>query len=237
MNDPHVVALIYRIEHGPSVDYSRAETLDHKEAGFRIKVNDGQVRFEFKDHYATEEAAREVIEDYIRGWEFTAGLCRGPSYFKLRFDRAEIEDRKPTPGKVSLPGQTTRVSFTTSIPTLTVSPPRYPLPPSGIKITADVQTMWHRYMGYRQGREYLGNMAYFCLGILEEPEGRKEAAKRYEIERSVLGKIGHLTSKKGGTKARKAMGRIRDLTNQEHCFLEEAIKALIYRAAEKGPRS
>lgn len=98
MNDPHVVALIYQIEHGRSVDYSKAKLLDHEAAGFRIKVMEGSVRFEFKDHYATEEAGREVLEDYIREWEFVAGLRRGPNCFKLKFDRAEISDVRGEPG-------------------------------------------------------------------------------------------------------------------------------------------
>ena len=234
MNDPHVVALTYRIEHGPAVDFSRTERLDHKEAGFRIKVTDDQVRFEFKAHYATEEAAREVIEDYIRRWEFTAGLSRGPGYFKLRFDRAEIEDRKPTPGTVSLLGQPIRISFTTSVSAVTVSPARYPPPPSGVSLSADVETMYVAYTDYCQGRRSLVDMAYFCLDILQGPNGRKSAAEAYQISRKVLKRIQMLSSTRGGPQARKEIGRHQDLTDQERFFLEESTKAMIYRAAEKA---
>lgn len=234
MNDPHVVALTYRIEHGPSKDFSRTERLAHKESGFRIKVDDGQVRFEFKGHYATEEAAREVIEDYIRRWEFTAGLSRGPGYFKMRFDRAEIEDRKPTPGAVSLLGQPTRFSFTTSVATVTVSPSRYPPPPSEVSLSADVETMYVAYADFCQGRKSLVGMAYFCLDILQSPNGRKGAAEAYQISRKVLKRIQVLSSTRGGQQARKEIGRHQDLTDQERYFLEEATKAIIYRAAEKA---
>ena len=231
MYDPHVVALIYQIEHGRSVDYSTAKLLDHEAAGFRIKVKDGSVRFEFKDHYATKEAAREVLEDYIREWEFVAGLRRGPNCFKLKFDRAEIVDRKPTPGVVNISG-----TIRSGVPTLsaraTIMLRSYPPPPSAIKITPDVQTMWDRYMGYRQGREPLASMAYFCLDVLEHPEGKRAAAHKYQISSKLLAKIRQLSSTRGGQEARKASGRVRDLTNQEHRFLQEAIKALIYRAAE-----
>ena len=62
MNDPHVVALLYTIEHGQSVDYRKARPLGHEEAGFRVKITNQQTRFEFKEHYATEDAARKAIE-------------------------------------------------------------------------------------------------------------------------------------------------------------------------------
>ena len=147
MNDPHVAALIYKIEHGPSVDYRKAESIDHEEAEFRVKIANEEVRFEFKEHYATEDAARKAIEDYIRVWEFGAGLENGPSCFKLKFDQSQIEDRNPTPGAVSI-GTPIRFSFTVSEPTVTLSPACYPPPPSGLKITPDVQLMYDRYMDY-----------------------------------------------------------------------------------------
>ena len=96
MNDLHVVALFYRIEHGPSVDYSKAEPTDHEETGFSVKIENKQVCFEFKEHHPTEDAARKAIEDYIRVWEFNADLLEGPNSFKLKFDRSRIKDRNPT---------------------------------------------------------------------------------------------------------------------------------------------
>ena len=72
MNDRHVVALIYKIKHGPSVDYRKAESIDHEEAGFRVKIAKDQVRFEFKEHYATEDATREAIEPAFSIWCLTS---------------------------------------------------------------------------------------------------------------------------------------------------------------------
>ncbi len=138
MNDPHIAALIYKIEHGPSVDYCKAESIDHEEAGFRVKIAKDQVRFEFKEHYATEDAARKAIEDYIRVWEFGAGLENGPDYFKLKFDYARIEDRKPTPGVVIVHAHPVRFEVKVGEATGVVSPACYPPPPSGFEITLDV---------------------------------------------------------------------------------------------------
>ena len=233
MNDPHVAVLIYKIEHGDSIDYSKAKPLDHEEAGFRVKITNGQVCFKFKDHYASVDEAREVIGDYIRSWEFDAGLREGPNRFKLKFDQSQIEDRNPTPGAVSI-GTPIRFSFTVSEPTVTLSPACYPPPPSGVKLIPDVQTMYDRYMGYRQGREPLKTMAYFCLTILEKNNSRKVAAKTHGIKFEVLREIGRISTKNCCQQARKWSGTNNNLTAQDQRFLEEAIKAIIRRAAEKA---
>ena len=100
MNDPHVVALHYRIENGPDViDWSRTDPLDKEEPGFRAQAGNGWVRFEHKEHYPSGKAARSAVEaSHIPNWEFIAGLARGPNAFTLRFDRSEIVDRNPPPG-------------------------------------------------------------------------------------------------------------------------------------------
>ena len=50
----------------------------------------------------------------------------------------------------------------------------------------------------------------------------------------MLTKIGFLSSDKGGQQARKKSGTNNNLTAQDRRFLEEAIKAIIRRAAEKA---
>ncbi len=42
MNDPHVVALFYNVDHGQSVDYQKAEPRDYEEDNFSIRVMDAQ---------------------------------------------------------------------------------------------------------------------------------------------------------------------------------------------------
>ena len=239
MNDPHVIALWYRIEHGDSVEYGEAQPLERSETGFYVKAEQGRVCFEFKDHYATAEAAREAIADYIREWEFDAGLLSGPHSFKLTFDRAQITDRKPPP---PVPGvANVSVHFRAGVPTITVKAQvvktHYPPPPSGLRLTPDVQTMYDRFQGYRLGREPLTSMVYFCVTVLEGPPRKKRretAAKKYGIQLEVLNKLGELSSERGGQQARKALGKDNDLTAQESRFLEEVIKAIIRRAAEKA---
>lgn len=244
MNDPHVVALLYRVEHGESFDYKEAKPLVcDKSPAFHLEVKDKQVRFELKEHYATEEDVREAIEEYIRNWEFDVRLEKGPDSFGLKFRKAEIIDRNPTPGVLSIRGTLTGEPAKIS-GKLVLGFRKYPSPPSGIRIDADVRTMFDRYMNYRRRREPLPGTAYFCLTRLEEmaikekrnAKKKREAASRYfQIDEKVLWEIGRLSSTKGGPAgARKGGGVSHDLTNEERCFLEEAVKKMIRRAAEKA---
>jgi len=235
MNDPQVVALIYHIEHGDSVSYEDAKSFVHDEPEFRVKIKNKEVCFEFKKHYATEAEARKSIDEYIRLWELDAGLRHGLDYFELKFDRAKIVDQNPTPGEIEVSATITSGPVKISA-TLTIAPPEYPSPPSGLSIAPDTQTMYKRYMNYLRGYEPLPSMAYFCLTILEYiANTRRSAAQHFNISKRVLDEIGELSTKTGGRReARKRDGVNRDLTEQERRFLEEAVKKMIYRAAEKA---
>ena len=143
MNDPHVVALNYRIDHGDTIDYSRAEPLDREEPGFRLTVEDGKVRFELKEHYATEEQAREAVAEYIRVWEFDATLEYGSSdSFRLAFDNPEIVDRKPTPGQIDVVARGV-AGFASLAVSVQTQPPAYPEPPSDIALNPDAGRQNH----------------------------------------------------------------------------------------------
>ena len=238
MNDPHVVSLVYRIEHNESIDYSNAESLDRDEPGFRLLLMNGNARFEMKDHFSSFEEAEKAIAIYKRAWEFDAQLVRGPGSFSLVLDRqaSEIIDRSPAPGSVS--AGSVGFSSITSTPTVTVSPSVYPAPPSDIITNLDAETMHQRYLGHRKGREPLGSMANFCLTVLENSTGeqkkrRASAAEMYHVDKRVLDKIANLTTNKGGPEARKAGGLGQDFSSRERCFLNQAVRALIRRVAER----
>ena len=59
MNDPHIAALIYKIEHGPSVDYCKADALLHNSGRghgpipvlfecYRIRTGSGMPRLDIR---------------------------------------------------------------------------------------------------------------------------------------------------------------------------------------------
>ena len=234
MKDPHVVALVYRIGHDASIDYGKARPLCRDEDAFRLSVTDAQARFEMKHHYSTFEEAEEAIVEYIRAWEFDVQLKRGPDSFRLDLDRenSEIKDRNPTPGVGNvLVSDMMGIADTVKA---TVLAGEYPDPPSDIALNPDAEFMHQRYMGYCKGREPLGTMAYFCLTILEKSAGgRPAAAKMYDIDYAVLKMIGEWTANKGGLEARKAGGVREDFSPGQSSFLDDAVKAIIRRVAER----
>ena len=241
MNDPHVVALLYSIEHDSSVDYSEAGRIEHEEEPFRVTIEDKVVRFELKDHYAREDAAREAVESYIRCWELETALRGRPGQFNLRFDRAEIVDRNPpppTPGVVDISMHARTGMPTVRIAPTVTTPKPYPSPPSGVTLdphNLDVMTIFYRFERYLENKEPLTGMAYFCFTMLVGHlcNDRREAARTYRIDKNVLDMIGNLTANKGGRGiARKASGFGFDLAREESRFLEEAVKAIILRVAE-----
>lgn len=234
MNDPHVVALHYKIEHAASIDYSNASGFDLHEDVFDVNVENGHVRFSMNDHFATEQAARQVVEDYVWSWRLHTLLKSGPGRFKLRFDRAEIEDRSPTPGVVAVSARPVNVKFKISKAQVTISPSNYPSPPATpLRGNPDVESMRRRYVDFLQNREPLTGTANFCLTVLEAAAGcRLAALQRYGIAKSVLGRVGYLCDSKGGDDARKAKGRKHPLTQQEEQFLIQVVQAMIRRAGE-----
>lgn len=231
MNDPHVSALIYRVIHSEFVNYDKAEQLEYETSDFKVHVKDREARFEMKAHFATAEAAREVVEPLIRRWEFSAIFDRGPGEFELKFVNAVIEDRKPTPGVLYVDAGA--YVLTGYAPTMIIGRGQYPDLPLGIAMNADVDVMALRYIRYREGKETLAGMAYFCLTVLEQAAGgRPQIPGTFGVASSVISTLGRLTGERGGAEARKGSGRSRDFTGGERNWIDQATKRIIRRAAE-----
>jgi len=84
MNDPHVSALVYRVKHDETVNYDKAIPLEYETAIFKVSVKSCEARFDMKEHFPTVEQAREVVEPFIRQWEFAAALDRDPRRVRTR---------------------------------------------------------------------------------------------------------------------------------------------------------
>ena len=236
MNDPHVVALIYDIEHDSTIDYSRAPSLTKELDKFTVKICGEQVRLEPKDHYASVEEALIPATDFVGNWELDVVLQTQPGQFSLVFNRPEIIDRNPTQGIARISAH-----FRTGIPsvraTLRVATSAYPEPPSQLTLDHDdnnVVLLLNRYSNYRKGREPLASMAYFCSTMLSErlPTGETRA-KKLNVSRKLHTKIRKLSSRQGGPMgARKWDATAVDLNASEVTFLEQAVKLIIRRVAE-----
>ena len=242
MNDPQVEALVYRVRHKESVDYSETVALEFATSDFDVRVADGVAHFTMAEHFSTAEAARAIVDPFAQDWEFEACLRYEPGRFELEYDFAAVVDRKPTPGVIEAAARPVWLEFSMAKPRVTVKPGAYPSRPCGIDSSdADVQVLIERYKRYLAGGEHLTSFAYFCLTALEQspssqgrPSGRRQAAEWLGVDFEVLQRIGELSSTKGGHIARKYEGRDQPLAADEGRFLDAVVRRLIRRLAERA---
>ena len=230
MNDPHVVALHYRIVTSPHVDFDDAPPLRHSEPLFDVEVAGQNAVFRLKRHFATEKDAHAVVQPFVDAWNVTSGLEKGPSTFRLEYDRPELIDRAPAPGVVSGVAATVGVGSVIAVGHAKHS--RFPPAPTQFAISAEVKAMYWQYQGFTEGRLPLVHMAYFLQTMLAQHGGLSAAQGRYGIHRKVLKKVGELTANKGGPNARKAQGITTNLTPDETAWLQAASVMMIRRAGE-----
>ena len=195
-------------------------------------------RFEMIEHYATEEAAKEPVESFLRAWELSTALAFGRRELRYEFECLEVIDRDPPPPggpQVVLVG-TAVLHLTATAPTVHMTRRTYPDLPEGFAASPDVETLWFRYERYREGREPLPGMAYFCLTVLQaRARSKRKAARQYRISEKVLVTLGRLSTEIGDEQtARKLLpGRQTRLpTSAEVAWIEATITAIIRRVGE-----
>lgn len=238
MNDPHVKSLHYRVIHSAYVDYEKAKPLIIEEDYFIVKINPQEAIFEMKAHFKTREAARELVESYLRRWELLIGLDHDPGDLNFSFQHAEVIDRNPTDtNTIFINPHSLYHSQTIMDAILHVSREAFPPPPRKFALSPDVEIMYTRYRAYREGKENLLSMAYMCLTILEASAGSRDyAAKKYAIAKTVLNKLGELCSEKGAPhEARKypnKNGTFKPISDPEKEWITQVIKAFIRRLGE-----
>src|SRR5207247_1321059 len=57
--------LQYRAVTDPLFEFKDPPPIEHEEAAFRLRLEDGKLRVEMKNHHATTESAREVVEPLL----------------------------------------------------------------------------------------------------------------------------------------------------------------------------
>src|SRR5687767_14998213 len=103
MNDPHVAKLYYRfISEDPTVLFENAQPLTITLGSFDVEIKDGVLVAGPQEHYSDEESAKAAFEPFLHSWESASFLS--PSKFRIRFkfDHADVVDRNPTPGRITL---------------------------------------------------------------------------------------------------------------------------------------
>jgi len=239
VNDPHVNALHYRVVEGKTVDYNNASPISEITEDFEFYLNGKTAIFKMKEHYSTANEAKAVVEQYLRAWDILSGLEQEPDCFRLVFHHADIIDRSPSKKDASVINLRVHISnhaVASDNVSIHISMDKYPPFPKGFSASPDAETMYLRYKAYRQNRETLTSMAYMCLTVLEASAGsRRKAARKYNIEFTVLDTLGRLASTKGNTtEVRKFPdnGMFVPLSPKEKDWILSVIKALIRRVGE-----
>jgi hypothetical protein len=238
MNDPHVEKLHYKVVPGEDADYKAAPVLEEETDNFVMTLDGKTAVFVMNKHFATEQEAREVIEDYLSKWAVLIGLEHGPDELNLVFEKSDIIDRSPAPkknGDVTIQCKSAIMAVSALKATLHISHAEYPSLPRNFSRSVDVETMYIRYKAYRQGREPLTTTANVCRTLLEASAGnRRKAASKYNIGIKVLSKLGLLCDRGSIEEARKApkKGPFVPLTSEEKEWIEQVVKAIIRRVGE-----
>jgi hypothetical protein len=238
MRDPHVVALRYRLETDSSLTFDNPQPRDHDYNEFSLHLADGTLTCAMKAHYASAHEARAVVDPVLRAWEIDVALQRGSGVLWFVFEQAEIVDRDPPP-----PGSPRTIDLSTQLTTksalsagASLSWREYPPPPARFTVSPDVETLWHRYEGYVQGREPLLSMVSACLTWLTaQVRGRANVAKTYAIDLAVLRKLDDFAANLGDERtARKfhARSERREPTAPEAAWINAAIRMIIHRVGE-----
>lgn len=102
--------------------------------------------------------------------------------------------------------------------------------------------MLSRLDRYRQGRETLAAMAYFCLTVMwgsakaatGDTNAVRATQEHYRISPNVQGRASNLSTNKGGGEARKCTGLEQEFTSEERKFLLAAVQAFTRRVAERA---
>lgn len=248
MNDPHVTALHYWVDHDDSVDYDNAAPLDYETELGTFHLEKRELTVRPKEHYAGAQEARDALDGFIRNWEFNAAVEAGTRQFGLQYVDAEIIDRNPEPpqpGVATVSAGPVRFRIEVSRPRVRIGKPKYPSPPQIQRLDSGNPTalaMLSRLDRYHQGRETLAAAAYFCLTVMEDSakvakgatDGRKTVRDHYGISLNLQRSVAALSSEKGGDEARKAEGLQQEFTDEERRFLLAAVKAFTRRVAERA---
>ena len=248
MNDPHVTALHYWVEHDDSVDYDNAEALDYEDDLAVVHLEERELTLRPKEHYASTLEAREAFDGFIRNWEFYATVEEGSRHFQLKYLDAKVIDRNPTPlppGVFAVSADPARFRIKVSEPRVRIGKPKYPKPPGGSSLDSSDPTalaMLSRLDRYHQGRETLAAMAYFCLTVMRESakattgntNAEKATREHYGISDNVQGRVSDLSTNRGGREARKGTGLGQEFTKEERKFLLTAVQTFTRRVAEKS---
>src|SRR5215208_6033168 len=121
MNDPHVKKLYYRfISEDPTVLFENAQPLTLTLGSFEVEIKDSVLVAIPHEHYSDEDSAKAAFEPFLHSWESSSFLSSSKFRIRFKFDQADVIDRNPTPGRVTLYAKGITSTLTFGTPTVTL---------------------------------------------------------------------------------------------------------------------
>jgi hypothetical protein len=236
MKDLYVEKLFYKLILSEHTDYDKASPISGETEEFRWHLSKDQLAIEMKTLGATEREAREIVNEYLKGWEVTTGLFHRPGNLSFKFSSSILVNRPLKDESKTIDQDSSDIIMLSEEIKEHTSYKSFPPPPEMFKLSPEVEMMFLRYRLYREGRETLRNMADWCLKVMEySAGGRHEASEQYGVDYRVLRKLLELCWTKGDVdQARKLKGNSSNnqLKPAEREWIRTVVKRLILRVGE-----
>jgi hypothetical protein len=230
VNDPHVLALRYRIERLRDISYPEAtEPEEYAFDTFTVTRTGYSATGTLLTHFATDDEAREHIEPILRAWERADAFTRGSPEFRFDYESVDVIDRAADPGATTKELRAL-VRATASVGVdLHVQRAAFPKPPDRpLALTPDAETLWNRWLGFLANREPLSSFAYFVHTVVCLNRSEREAASALGVAGNVIETLRTVSSYAGGRKG----DALRPHTATEETWLKATVPILIRRVAE-----
>jgi len=191
-----VESLTYQLETDDTVSFD-ADPVEYETDAFSLRLEEDELTVDLHEHFSSVEEAREFVDPFLEAWEVKYGTQFRRREIGFSYEDAEVVREDTEKEKLTVEEELTfeaEASFNVSEH---IERGKYPKPPDKFRLSPDARTLWNRYEGYEEGREPLFSMGYACLDFLRwRAGGQKEAAKKYNVSRSLLQKLGTLTEQR-----------------------------------------
>jgi hypothetical protein len=232
IREPHVEKIVYQAFSSRDIKYKNPPAVEFEELVGKFRLANGMLTVDLIEHFDSIEDAKLAIEGILKAWEIQSDISGSIGGLRFSYSSATVVDRAPPDDRprVTLLAANEEIRLTDK---LFVEQVRntYPAPPIDFVTTPLVESVARRWMRQLEGHEPLQASAYFILTVIESSfGGRNGAASALKIDKSVLSKLGELTSIRGDSdSARKATAQLSPLTQNEDRWIRAAVVEIIRR--------
>jgi hypothetical protein len=216
-------------------DFSQAAAWEGDLGDFRCHLDQGNLKARPRAHYTNVDAARQVLERYLRAWELWSEL-NNIIRVEFRYKSAQVVDRQPTPDSVSVVAhaETSELVVVANDATVKLGHGEYPSPPSKDLVASPlVEELLGWVRDLREGRQRMLVLTYlFFTRLKYEYKDEVNAAAALKVSRKILATLRKLAAKNDPSERRKVEGPIQRLTEAERGWITAALPRLTQQVAE-----